>query len=116
MTVKPILFNSENVLAILAGHKLQTRRILKGYIFMTRLKNGQSMYNYKDKPYESLADIAKKCPYLPGDKLWVRETYRCMGFDMDKQAAQIQYKDGTSDWKKFEFKDRFKKYAVCWAG
>ncbi len=51
----PIIFTGENVRAILEGRKTQTRRIVR-------------------KKDVTIASIAS-CPYVPGDHLWVRETF-----------------------------------------
>lgn len=40
-----------------------------------------------------------KSPYgKPSDMLWVRETWRSMGFDSDKHLMHIQYKDESAIW------------------
>jgi hypothetical protein len=65
-------------------------------------------------------DIAIK-PYCKvGDVLWVREAWRCMGFDDadpgETKKILVQYKDGTNHWVDFNDAERWEKYAVCWAG
>mgnify|MGYP004502796869 CR=1 FL=1 len=89
MAIKPILFNTEMVRAILDGRKSCTRRLvnLRQLIGMLPdrcknatpdefLKNKRMMF----KPYCGMTDAelimtAYKEPYQPGDILYVRETW-----------------------------------------
>ena len=77
MAIKPILFNTEMVRAILDGRKTCTRRILKGGIpfdekaeYWNVLKKGEW-----SGPICSEYFIKQGSPYKPGDILYVRETW-----------------------------------------
>jgi hypothetical protein len=87
--MKPILFNTDMVKAILDGRKSCTRRIVKPQQLVGSLpdkcKNGVPEEFLKEKkfmfkPYCDMTDIelimtSYKKPYQPGDILYVRETW-----------------------------------------
>lgn len=84
--MKPILFNTEMVKAILDGRKTQTRRILKpkyreneyGFQVITNLHDGKFVrVEYYDE-YEEVTRYMRP-PCNPGDILWVRETFDDVG-------------------------------------
>lgn len=98
MAIKPILFNTEMVRAILDGRKTCTRRLVNPRQFMGMLpdrcknatpdeflKNKRMMF----KPYCDMTDAelimtAYKEPYQPGDILYVRETvWQKIGYYLD---------------------------------
>ncbi len=76
MKERGMIFNDEMVRAILGGDKTQTRRIVEEKFY------GRAVA-------EEL--LAKHCPYgQPGDRIWVRETYRVHGKATD--VATLVYR------------------------
>ena len=73
VAIKPILFNTEMVRAILEGKKTCTRRLVKHDV--ESILN--SPYHKKHPEVEDRQIISKLCqpPYQPGDILYVRETF-----------------------------------------
>lgn len=81
MAIKPILFNTEMVRAILDGRKSCTRRLIKtrrkdacGF-YVTRRTDGSFAGIYEYDENESMFDNPLEAPYQPGDILYVRETW-----------------------------------------
>nr|DAF82190.1 MAG TPA: hypothetical protein [Caudoviricetes sp.] len=73
MAIKPILFNTEMVRAILDGRKVCTRRVIKHNVGAIL----NSPYHMEHPEVEDAWLIKKLCrpPYEPGDILYVRETW-----------------------------------------
>lgn len=103
MSVKPILFNTQMVRAILDGRKSCTRRINKDvndYVvpdmdFYDSDKRTYAVHNYADKEHTDKLSIAERtCPICPGDILYVRETW-CKGIE------RYIYRANYSDREKF---------------
>lgn len=78
--MKPILFNTAMVRAILDGEKTCTRRILKLPKHIEKQRNGLYILcaegsTYSDREFKDVIDYINP-PYKVGDILYVRETFR----------------------------------------
>ncbi|KKL77459.1 hypothetical protein LCGC14_2034700 [marine sediment metagenome] len=92
---RPILFSGEMVRAMLEGRKTQTRRVMRvqpywvnseytgGHWMISGYEAGECIYTGPFKPAEEVKYGPGSCyPYsgcqygLPGDCLWVRETWK----------------------------------------
>jgi hypothetical protein len=78
MNMHPILFSGPMAKAILEGRKTQTRRIANQDFRMQSAIRvlTDTKTSYFDFVFADETGMVRKCPYgLPGDRLWVRETW-----------------------------------------
>lgn len=79
--LKPILFNTDMVRAILDGRKTATRRIVKAPVLYSgteppsRIFWDGDLFQFKWNTGKTVGEFSIKPPYLPGDVLYVRETW-----------------------------------------
>lgn len=110
--MKPILFNTEMVRAILDGRKTVTRRVVKLKYCNTHLTMRTDKYGTRlielqnEEPgvttvrnpdgtttHKLLAAVEKTPPYRPGDILYVRETW---GDGVTHYLYRADYPDGST--------------------
>ena len=90
MKDRPILFSAPMVRAILAGRKTVTRRVMKPHPNHVERRDGEWLDVWEQEisgegarsvEYEARERVIR-CPYgVPGDRLWVRETWGYFGGD-----------------------------------
>lgn len=104
MKERGMIFNAEMVRAILDGRKTQTRRIIKD---CTVGRDPISKFIQIGKKFigcypEDVPELIRECcPYgVPGDRIWVRETFQGPLFDFEQMEA---YQEDSSKFKKPEF-------------
>ncbi len=93
MKERPILFSGEMVRAILEGRKTQTRRVVKPQPCEMNVWHG-AIYDGEIDLNKTPCMEPKKSPYgVPGDRLWVRETF-CTGsfYDCFQEDGVICYR------------------------
>lgn len=79
MSLKPILFNTEMVCALLEGRKTVTRRVVKSQPVLDshlwKLGGAAWSDSVLSVPVMLGHSLYNRAPYQPGDVLWVRETW-----------------------------------------
>ncbi len=133
MKERPILFSGAMVRAILEGRKTQTRRVVKpvgndeGFVI---LDHGIGGWPYRSDDGDSTTHTVKRdgnyyhyetphaCLYgQPGDRLWVRETWRIGAWDESRGAVAIDYKaDGhcRREWIEIDYGDDGAEFDRYW--
>lgn len=94
MSVKPILFNTDMVKAILDGRKSCTRRIVKGFIPNNAVWGytaftPKGCISCRGTFADGYGEKFFKPPYQPGDILYIRETwerFECWNCDGDERG------------------------------
>lgn len=82
---RPILFNGDMVRAILNGQKTQTRRAVKN---LTVYPDRWVWQTSKSTTVSAPVGEIWGCPYgIPGDRLWVRETFATEKYGTDTVCA-----------------------------
>ena len=85
-TERPILFSGPMVRAILDGHKTQTRRVVKVGDTIEERDDGTRWPYFTTWTHGDDGSPWASCPYgEPGDRLWVRETWRYADWTEDGQ-------------------------------
>ena len=100
MSLKPILFDTEMVRALLEGRKTVTRRVVKpqpvldGHLW--KLGGAAWSDSVLSVPVMLGHSLYNRAPYQPGDVLWVRETFRVDYLSNIVGSGRVQYKaDGS---------------------
>jgi hypothetical protein len=93
---RPIIFSGEMVRAILDGRKTMTRRVVK-----PQPLPHTEQYNHKTRKTEHppgwYENVAARCKYgVPGDRLWVRETFGLshQADDVNSREQVVVYRAG----------------------
>ena len=113
--MKPILFNTEMVQAILDSRKTTTRRIIKvnNSLEFMGFKEGKALLGKGCCIHETI-----KAPYMPGDILYVRETWGIsnpMGdFARNNMTAEYVYKAGYAKGKRIPITREQEKNLGVW--
>ena len=108
MKERPILFSNQRVRALLSGQQKQTRRIMKSQLFGPGQDNHEGCYgidvlsnNLQGNRVLGMENLSYHCPYgQPGDRLWVRETWRGPVVPADQMS---QYQHSPAQFKNIDY-------------
>lgn len=121
--MKPILFNTEMVRAILNGRKTVTRRVVKPQpVFSQHYEHkGKELYDGEVSVWCYANHVAPDCyceidwlkqfaPYRPGDILYMRETWGIAGFNPESNEMFVEYKADGANSNIVLPEEKFQKY------
>lgn len=102
--MKPILFNTEMVRAILEGRKTVTRRVVKIPSYVKKQEDGLfTLFTegtcYEDCELEEIQNYLKQ-PYKANDILYVRETWSYIDFAGENNGYVYKASDNGELWEK----------------
>lgn len=113
MIERPILFSAEMVRAILARQKTQTRRVVRcsGARDATAWRFADGLwYPCADQLSRGILDPVGpgiRCPYGdPGDRLWVKETWACLGDQLTEEIGKPRVYRADADLVRDDSDDR----------
>lgn len=94
--MKPILFNTDMVRALLDGRKTVTRRVIKDKDIINAwdCESDGTPIAFIDRETGDSHPPAFPCQYQPGDILYVRETWRIQAAHRFEADARIEFKAG----------------------
>lgn len=100
MREKPILFSAPMVQAILAGKKIQTRRVIKpevsaGFDVGRGTEDAKAGYPFVEDKFGDWLPAVRFAPCQPGDLLWVREAWRVAAW-REEDGIQVEYRADAS--------------------
>jgi len=88
--MKPIIFSTDMIRAILDGKKTMTRRIIKPQPEQSPNAECDIKWGFQYYNKAHLEDVISRCPFgQVGDRLWVRET-----FSLRNDGQQVMHKEG----------------------
>lgn len=100
MSDRGVIFTGDSVRGIIAGRKTQTRRLMKPQPELTEnagIAWKRGLYGMHTDGTPHVTELLKHCPYgVPGDNLWVRETwYDDLSPPPPPPAERERHEDGS---------------------
>jgi len=118
--MKPIIFSTPMVQAILDGRKTQTRRVIKAPVLRNVREPDEVLFDGKICKFnwhgdDVIGGFEIKPKYQPGDILWVRETWRVGAWNENTGCIAVDYKaDGFArrEWIEIKNPELFEQYWI----